>query len=224
MQPALTQLQHPVGLLRERRIVGHDEQRRRARAGQRQQQRQHLARALLVEIAGGLVRQQQARLVHQRARDGDALLFASGEILHGARGTRGEADRRERRKAARARRRAAHAVELEHQAHVLCHVERRDEVEELVDEADMRAAKQRARGLAERAHLQAVDVHAAAVGAVDAADEVEQRRLARAAAPHDGQRLPGTDLRLHPGEHTMHLAALGEAAGQLPDGEHGATL
>ena len=41
------------------------------------QQRQHLARVFLVEIAGRLVGQHEFRLTDQRARNGDALQFAA---------------------------------------------------------------------------------------------------------------------------------------------------
>ena len=40
---------------------------------------QDSVRILRVEIAGGFVRQQQSRLIDQRAGDGNALLFAAGE-------------------------------------------------------------------------------------------------------------------------------------------------
>ena len=42
-----------------------------------QQQRRHRGRGGLVEIAGRLVAEHEARLPNQRARDGDALLLAA---------------------------------------------------------------------------------------------------------------------------------------------------
>src|SRR5262249_46950397 len=110
--------------------------------------------------------------------------------------------------------------ELEHQAHVLEHVERRDEVEELVDEADVRAAEERACRLAERAHLAAVELDRAGVGALDAAHDVKERRLARAAAAPDRDDLAARERRVRAGEHAVHALALDEAAEQLADAEH----
>src|SRR5438132_6121299 len=40
-----------------------------------------LAAGLRVEVAGRLVGQQQRRLVHQRAGDGDALALSSGQLI-----------------------------------------------------------------------------------------------------------------------------------------------
>ena len=71
------------------------------------QQRHHLRAALAVERAGGLVGEHDVAAVHERARDGHALLLAAGElaraVLRGAR--RGRAWRAAR--SARARRSAA---------------------------------------------------------------------------------------------------------------------
>ena len=44
------------------------------------QQRQHFLRALRVELAGGLVEQDQRRVGHDRARDRDPLLLAAREL------------------------------------------------------------------------------------------------------------------------------------------------
>ena len=146
----------------------------------------HSRAVVVVEIAGGLIGEQQARLVHQGARDRDALLLAPGELIDRARGARRKAHPAS---AARLRARAAAPrtpFNSSTRRTFSSHVERRDEVEELVDEADVRAAVERAPGSASARHLGAVDLDGAGVGAVDAADEVEERRLARAAASGDG--------------------------------------
>ena len=93
--------------------------------------------------------------MHQRARQGHALLFAAGE--HVDRGV-GRSPRPTRSSIARLRRRAcaaAHAIQRQHQAHVLLHAERRQQVEELVDETDVAAAEQRALGLRQRRQVDA---------------------------------------------------------------------
>ena len=45
------------------------------------EERHDLDAGLRVEVAGGLVGEQDRRIVHQRARDGDALALAAGELV-----------------------------------------------------------------------------------------------------------------------------------------------
>jgi hypothetical protein len=42
-------------------------------------QGENVLRAALVQVSGGLIGQQKLRAMHQRPRNGDALLFASGK-------------------------------------------------------------------------------------------------------------------------------------------------
>ena len=51
---------------------------------------------LAVEIAGRFVRQQKRRPVHERARNGDALLLAAGKLVRMMAGALTEADQFER--------------------------------------------------------------------------------------------------------------------------------
>src|SRR5207245_635391 len=60
---------------------GHEQPRDVALVAHLGQQRQHFAAAPGVEVAGRLVSQQQARLVHERARDRDALALAHRQLL-----------------------------------------------------------------------------------------------------------------------------------------------
>ena len=67
----------------------------------RLEERDHLGAGARVELAGGLVGEQQLRLVRQRARDRDALLLAAGELRRPVAARAVRAPRR--RAAARAR-------------------------------------------------------------------------------------------------------------------------
>jgi hypothetical protein len=58
--------------------VGHDHDRLPG-AVEAPQQPQHVGGGGAVEVAGGLVGQQQRRLVHERPGDGDTLALAAGE-------------------------------------------------------------------------------------------------------------------------------------------------
>ena len=124
--------------------------------------------------------------MHERTRDRHALLLAAGKRIDRAAQPIAEPDLREHRRASAPRLGAAHAIQLEHQPHVLFRVERRHEIEELVDEPDVLPAKARALRLRERRYLAPVQLDAAGVSTIDAADHIEQRGFARAAAADDG--------------------------------------
>ena len=57
--------------------MGGDEGREAARLHQRGERAKHVVGGLRIEIAGRLVGQQHPRAVGDRARNGDALLFAA---------------------------------------------------------------------------------------------------------------------------------------------------
>jgi len=60
-----------------------DQQHRETLLVQLLEDRHHLDAGARVEVAGGLVRQEQGGAVHQRPRDGDPLLLATGELRRG---------------------------------------------------------------------------------------------------------------------------------------------
>jgi hypothetical protein len=80
VQPPVVQPQHAVAAGGEGRVVRHQHQRRAQSRLQLEQQVAHQRAGVVVEVAGGLVGQQQARPVHQRARDRHALLLAAREL------------------------------------------------------------------------------------------------------------------------------------------------
>ena len=94
-----------------------------------------------VEVAGGLVGEQDRRLADQRAGDRDALPLAAGElvgpVVHAVR----EADRVERRLGAGAPLAAGEAAVDERQLHVRERRGARQELERLEDEADLLVAE-----------------------------------------------------------------------------------
>src|SRR5882672_4400495 len=72
-QAGLREYIDPVGGFRGRRGVGDEDPRGALAFHALAQQREHFGRAVGVEVSRGLVGEHQARLVHQRPRDGDAL-------------------------------------------------------------------------------------------------------------------------------------------------------
>src|SRR5919204_4853427 len=76
---AVPQLEQPVGALGDRAIVRDEQDRHPATLPQALEQRYDLIAGLRVERPGRLVRQEQARVVRERARNGHALALAAGE-------------------------------------------------------------------------------------------------------------------------------------------------
>ena len=76
-QHALVQPQHPVHLRRDALIVGGDQSGAAFVADEAEEFGEDDVGRRLVEIAGGLVGEDERRLVRQRPGDGDALLLAA---------------------------------------------------------------------------------------------------------------------------------------------------
>ena len=130
-----------------------------------------------VEVARGLVGEDDGRGVHEGAGDGDALLLTSGElageVVHAPVEPEGV---RELSKPVLVH---GAAVEEGGQRDVLPGAEDRDQVVELVDEADLATAEDRELLVGASVDVLAHEPHGARGGAVDAAHEVQQGRLAR---------------------------------------------
>src|SRR5205814_4852721 len=63
------------------RTMGHHQEAAASSSDEVARERQNVVRRRLVEIAGGLVGEQQQRLYRQRAADCDPLLLAAGQLL-----------------------------------------------------------------------------------------------------------------------------------------------
>ena len=77
-------------------------------------------------------------------------------------------------------------AQAQRQRDVLGRGQRGEEVEELEDDADVVAAERRALLVGERVHVDALDLDRSLVGRLEAAEHVQERALAAAARPHDG--------------------------------------
>ena len=196
--PAVAHRHHPLGGAGDAHVVRHEHD-RLAVGVALAQDRHDLAGGGGVEVAGRLVGEQDARAVDQRAGDRDALLLAAGEVAGDARGGVGEAEALEQLRRAAAGLAGRDAGQQRGQLDVVGDREVRDQVEELEHEADLAAAQARAAGLVGAGQVLALHAHLAAGRAVEAAEQVEQRRLAAAARPGDGDELavrhPQVDVR-----------------------------
>ena len=146
-------------------------------------QRQRLARILMVEIAGRFVGQHELGFVGQGAGDGHALLLAGGELPRIMLEAVAQPDAFEQFYGER----AVHpGAEGHAQQHVFEAGVALEQVEGLEDVADGRGAQAVARRLLQRRHLPAGNGDAPGVGSKDAGDQMEERGLARAALALEG--------------------------------------
>ena len=161
------------------------------------EQAQDLGRGAAVEGAGGLVGEEQARAVHERAGDRDALLLAAGELHRPVMGAVREADAAERLQGALA---AGPAVEarIDHRQFDIAEgVDARQQVELLEHEADLAVAQARQAVGVEALDRRAGEPVVAAGRPIEAADQVHEGGLARAGRPHDGDEIARLDVERH---------------------------
>ena len=153
------------------------------------QQRHHLEARRRIEGARGLVGEDQLGIVDQRARDGDALLLASGKLRGTMIRARAKPDLLQllHRAGTTLRRRDA-AVE-QRQLDVFQRRRARQQVELLEHESDRAVADAGQLVGGEPGDVLAVEPVGARRRHVEAADHVHERRLARARRAHDRDEL-----------------------------------
>ena len=178
------------------------------------EQLEDLAARLRVEVAGRLVGEHDGRLRDERARDGDALLLAAGELGGAVAAAVVQADlvRAGRR---RSPCRASRPAMRERQEHVLVGGQHRQQVEELEDEADVLAAQLRDLVVLQLPEARAGDRDVARRGAVERGEDVHQGRLAGARRAHDRGQLALRDVQVDAAEGVDGGLALAVAAGDL---------
>src|SRR6267143_5858470 len=163
-------------------------------------QREHAAGAR-VEVAGRLVGEHAGRLGHPRAREGAALALAAGELARLVLEARSQADFRQELLCLLERKLLVHSADEKRHADVFRRGELHQQVMELVDEAEGAVAHLAALGLAQGEQRPALDQHRARARRVEPAQKMQQRRLARAGAPHDRDPLARIDVEVDAEEH-----------------------
>ncbi len=178
----------------------HDDH-RAALGGDLAQHVEHDRGRLRVEVARRLVREHDRRVVHEGAREGDALLLAAGQLVRHPAGRVLQAEPLDERPAAlqRAGRRVG---QPRGECDVLLARQLGHEVEELEDEADPPRAQTRQVAFGAPVDALARELDRPGLRAVQTAQQVQQRRLPRARAAHDGHELPGVHLERRAIEHT----------------------
>ena len=170
------------------------------------QQLDDLPSRLPVQVARGLVREDDGRIVGQCAGHGDALLLPAGQFQRLVLDPFAEPHQRQQIDAfvdGLVRRQAG---ENHRQGDVLQGGHDRDQVEGLKDVADLAAPQPGQFVGVQLGDVDLVDIDLALRGLVQRADHVEQGGLARARRAHDGDVLPALDL---------HVDALERLQGEL---------
>ncbi len=161
-----------------------------------------------VQVAGRFVRYQDARPVHERARDRRALLLAAGELARKVPRALAQSDTLEK---------FPHAPvilttsERERQTDVLLDAEIRHQVKGLEHHADRFASQPHQESLAGAREVEPAHDDAPAVRDIDSRHEVEQRRLPAARRPDEGNELAGLHAEGCCGErvHALFAAHVG---------------
>ena len=100
----------------------------------------------------------------------------------------------------------------------------RHQVEGLVNETDALTPEQRAFAFGQCGDFDAGHVDGAGIGRVDAANEIEERGLARAAAPAQGDGFAACDVEVDAVEHEVVARAFAKAPGQAAELDFGGCI
>ena len=117
-----------------------------------------------------------------------------------------------------------HPLELQRQKQVLQHRQRRQQIEELEDEADVATPEERPVSLGLTHQIDTCDPDLTLVGQIDAADQVEQGRLAGAALAQDDDQLSSSHGGVHGVQNLVDAVSLAIRLGdrdQLDQGPRG---
>ena len=142
MRASGDQMQPALAARRQRVVVGDQDQRGVGGGIELEQQVDDARAGVGVEVAGGLVGEHDFGIGGEGARDGDALLFAAGQLARRVPGARGEADAVEPVGGAFAR--VGAAGQFQRQQDVFQRGQRGQQLERLEHEADAAGAQARA--------------------------------------------------------------------------------
>ena len=193
----LVQMQGVAGVFGGLRVMGDHHDGLAVLAVERLQQAQDLLGRLPVQVAGGLVADQQGRVGDDGAGDGHALLLAAGQFVRAVLRAVAQADQLQCDFGIALALRAGQAGQQQRQLDVALRGQHRHQVVELEHVADVLAAPVRELAALHRVDALAVDGDLPARGDVEAADQVEQGGLARAGGAHERHEIAAGDVQVH---------------------------
>src|SRR5579884_97137 len=191
----VAELDHPVRVLGNVRLMGDEHDGHPARLVQVLEEGHDLLAGARIERAGRLVGQDQARLGDQGASHRHPLLLPARQLRRPVVLAISEADGGQRGQRSLAA--VGRAGVEQRQLDLLDGRHAGQQVEALEDEAQLAVADRRQLVVGEAGHLDAVELVATARGLVEAADGVHQRRLARARGAHDRDEFAAADADRH---------------------------
>ncbi len=172
-----------------------------------------------IEIAGGLVGQEDRGIEGERAGDGYALTLAAGKLVGEVVEALSQLDELEQGAGALVDLLAFEPLEVERQGHIFEAGEARQEIEKLEDEADFVAAEAGEVIVRKCCDRLAVDADLTGGGPVETADEVEEGRFAGAGGADDGDHLAPFDVEID-GIEGHYFAFAVEMFGDAGEGDH----
>src|SRR5947208_1457484 len=160
------------------------------------EQIQDFLAGLRVELSCGLVRKEQGWIVRQGDCDSDPLLLAAAQLVRPMTRTLGEADEIEEFLRPSLPGRAVFGGEAHGQLDVFLGGERRDEVEELENEARLAQSISDELSVAHVDQVGAVHLDPTRGRAVDSAKDVQERRLAASRRPSNRDEFAVADVQV----------------------------
>jgi hypothetical protein len=145
-----------------------------------------------VEIAGGLIGEEEFRRVHQSASDGDTLHLSTGELVRKAVAEAVEFDPAQTLVGDGAG--SEDASEQKRKLDIFVDSEGVEELKGLKDKADFVAAQNREGSVVEAGSWRAINEDGAAGGKVHGAGEIEEGGFAAAAASHECEEIACGDV------------------------------
>jgi hypothetical protein len=209
-------VQRGVRALRRLGVVSDHQDRLLQLARQLLEQVQDLVRAAAVEVSRRLVAEQERRVGHDGAGDGDALLLPARQLPRLVRRAVGDPDDVERGLHPLLALRPGQRGEQQRQLHVAERRENGDEVVHLEDEPHVAGAPRGELGAAQAADLVTSHGDAARSRDVKAAHQVEERALPRAARTHEGDEIALPHAEVDPLQHVKLFAPAPVGLGDVP--------
>src|SRR6266511_3326399 len=200
-------------------VLADDHHRAAVVGGELAQQPGDLAADGGVEVGGGLVGQDDRRIVGERAGDRHPLLLAAGELLGPEAEPVAQPDAFQQGTGALVGGVAGGAGEVAGQLDVLGDGERRQQVEVLEDEAEAAGAQARQAPLGGAGDVQAVHLDDAGGGAQHGAEHQQQGGLAAAGRAHEQHHLAGVDVQVDAADGGHGQLPLPEGLGEPGDVE-----
>src|SRR6266566_4810686 len=193
---AVPDVEDAIGDVRDPSVVGDNDDGLLEILVQSLEQVEDFLARLRVELSCGLVREKQGRIVRQGDRDGDPLLLAAAQLVRPMARTLGEADEIKEFLRPSLPGRAVFGGEAHRQLDVLLSGQRRDEVEELEDEARLSQSIPNEFSVAEVDEVGSVHLDPTRGRAVDPAQDIQEGRLAAPRRPSNRNEFAVIDVHV----------------------------